>query len=107
MQTRKERYAKYREEIAHTPDELFPDSPRKIDRLSPEDEELLRQADSAGSSIGYGEIIAQAKKRNAGDNSLTPYERYLKRRRTVFLIKLIAFFLTVVALILLYTLWVR
>lgn len=105
MQTRKEKYRKYREEIAHKPDDLFP---KAAPSLSEEDLYLLHQADKPGFTISYGELLeSAARKAPKEENGLSPYDAYLKRKRTNFLAKIISFFVCVIGLTLLYFLWVR
>lgn len=108
MQTRREKYSKYREEILHTPEAAFPDSKKKAEKLLKEDEELLSHADSPSVNISYGDILpSKSKKKQQGVSGASPYEFYIQKKRRIFLIELGAFTLVCIGMVLLYFFWVR
>ena len=87
METRMERYAKYREQIKHMAPEQFV-SAKKVGANQDETEESL-------ANLSLADEVANAESKvNSG-----PYSLYLKRRRRFLIAKIVALVLVVVAFV--------
>ena len=102
METRKEKYRKYREEIIHMADEFFPSASKKRYRISAADEKILGTAKRAGSAISFGDMLHSGLEGNdltSSEKSLSPYAAYCQRRRKSIIFKFVALALVAAALI--------
>ena len=98
METRKEKYRKYREEIVHMADEFFPSESEKRYRISQADEKILTTAKRAGNSISFGEMLQGEVEEN---KSVSPYVAYRQRKSKALIFKFVALVAVAVAL----TIW--
>jgi len=103
METRKERYAKYREQIRLTPDDQFSSS-RRSTPINSQDIDLLSSVDKPSMAISYGSLLEpyEAKFSSNGEKTISPYDRYLKRRRVGAIIKLSLFLIAIVGMLVWY-----
>lgn len=104
METRKEKYRKYREEIVHMADEFFPSESEKRYRISQADEKILTTAKRAGNSISFGEMLQGEVEENDSFNetkSVSPYVAYRQRKSKALIFKFVALVAVTVAL----TIW--
>src|SRR5574344_1529630 len=103
METRKERFSKYREQIKLTPDDQFPSSPR-TSGLDSADIDLLSSVNKPAQAISYGSLLQPLEARlDTPKGKLTsPYESYLKSKRTGWIIKLSLFGIALAAMIVWY-----
>ena len=101
METRKEKYRRYREDIIHMSDEFFPSASQRRYRITDKDEKVLGTAKKAGSEISFGDLLNE----EVGSDdpffakSLSPYAAYRQRRSRALLFKFIALFLAVAGLV--------
>ena len=105
METRKEKYRKYREEIIHMADEFFPSASEKRYAISAADEKILGTARRAGNAISFGDMLHSDVEINDqffSEKTLSPYAAYRERRRKGVILKLIALALVVIGLIVWY-----
>ena len=85
VETRKERYSKYREQIRHMREEEFP----KAGRVAEGESASVEAVASDG-----GAVLSQSQ-----PSSMLPYELYLHHRYKMLAVKIIAFALTVVGFV--------
>jgi hypothetical protein len=92
METRKERFSKYREQIKLTPDDQFPSSYR-TSGLDSADIDLLSSVDKPATAISYGSLLQPLEGRLDSPRSanVSPYMSYLKGKRRAWIIKLSLF----------------
>ena len=105
METRKEKYRKYREEIIHMADEFFPSASSKRYRISEADQKILGTAKRAGSAISFGDMLHSEIESNSdfgSEKTVSPYDAYLRRKRKALLFKFAALFLAAAGLIVWY-----
>ena len=88
METRTERYAKYREEIKRMPDSVKPGA------SSSKMAEVLASQDSS-SAITFGAALTPMSAKNSA-----PYRINLKRKRIAFVLKALAFLVVVAGFVL-------
>ena len=99
METRKERYRRYREEIKQMRDDAFPNAPiKRLRSLSEQDLEILERAERASSAISFGDILQSAEGKEAPaftKKRVSPYHAYQKRRWIGIGIKTLALLVTI------------
>ncbi|MCQ2741832.1 MAG: hypothetical protein MJ239_00830 [Bacilli bacterium] len=100
METRKEKFRKYREEIKLTPDSAFSSSEQTQWYSTKEDKDVLKNVESSSKAISYGSILAPLETaKEQVEDSKTPYERYVSRKRRIFIVKIASFLVVVAALV--------
>jgi hypothetical protein len=108
METRKERFSKYREQIKLTPDDQFPSSYR-TSGLDSADIDLLSSVDKPATAISYGSLLQPLEGRldSPRSSNLSPYMSYLKGKRRAWIIKLCLFTVALAGMIVWYFLLQR
>lgn len=98
METRKERYAKYRQEIERMPSSSFAKDGSFLGDTSGDDELAEKANFKSDSSTGFTEESEKTK---------APYLLYLKKRRTFLWLKILLLVLAVIGLALMYIFFVK
>ena len=99
MRTRTEKWRRYREKIEALDESRFPRTEPSPLPLSEEDRKAAVEASQAAS-------LALPGGKN-GRRPATPYGRYLRRERAILILEMLALLLAIVALLLMYFLWVK
>jgi hypothetical protein len=100
MRTRIQKYKRYRERIARTPESKFP--PRKTVARSQThaDMETLAQTAKVTAAVAYPSVPLKKK-------PATPYGEYAKKRRLWLFVKSVSLVLVVIGFVCLYFFWVK
>jgi hypothetical protein len=103
METRKERFTKYREQIKLTPNDQFP-SKRRPTSLTSDDISLLSSVDKPSTAISYGSLLEPLNGRlePAATKVVSPYERYLSHKRSGLIVKFVLLGIAVAAMVVWY-----
>ena len=112
METRTEKWGKYRQEIKMSSDSEFGPSSR-TDSLSEDDYSRIATAKKSGLAIGYGQILQQPIPVNSssagGDASAqrSPYSIYRRKKATWLIIKLSLLLLVAIAFVVVYFIFIK
>ena len=104
METRKERYSKYRQEILRMPKESFGKNGSFCRKMNADELSSISSLGTPESSIYY---MNENEPSYSSEKNRTPYLIYLKKRRAFLWLKVSILVLTIVFLILLYFFFVR
>lgn len=108
METRKERFAKYRETIQKMPDGQFP-AQRRFSQPNSGDLDLLSSADKPTAAISYGSLLESSEAAVGDDPSgrPSPYARYSNKKKGWLIAKFVLLFMAIIAMVIYYFLWVK
>ncbi|MCR5078388.1 MAG: hypothetical protein K6B65_00460 [Bacilli bacterium] len=107
METRINRYARYREQIRRLPEGAFKDDGKFATKVTSSDLQSLAHMGSSSGAITYSSAMGRVNSElNPVDKKDSPYSLYLHKKRIVWLIKIIAALALVGALIAMYFLFV-
>jgi|GEM_PF-6638381 len=101
MQSRMQKWEKYRQEIRNTPDEAFPKKKSPSRPIDDSDRAAFLTLEKASSSIGDAPL---EERKPAKRRSIPPYVVYERRLRREWILKISAFVLVVLAMLLWYLL---
>ena len=79
METRSEKWKKYRQEIELTHDDNFPGSTSYYSPMIEKDLTDIEDVENPAMAISFGAIMNEAKKSNASSRSMSPYKKYQRR----------------------------
>lgn len=107
METRTEKYAKYRESIKNTPDDQFP-GPSRLSSLTNDDFDVLSSTNRSSSAISYvGVLEPLASSLSDASGNISPYDRYKRKKKAGWIIKVVFAAVLIAALIVYYFLGVK
>jgi hypothetical protein len=99
MKTRIQKYKRYRERIARTPENRFPARKSVVRTQTHADKEVIAQSGKATSAVAYKNVPLKKKR-------ITPYSEYSKKQRVWLIIKSVSLLMTIAGFTCLYFFWV-
>jgi hypothetical protein len=99
MRTRIQKYKRYRERIARTPDKKFPVRKVVVRTQTHADKEAIAQSGKATAAVAYKSVPLKKKR-------ITPYSEYSKKQHVWLMIKCVSLLMTIAGFVCLYFFWV-